>query len=246
MSDKNTFVNKIIDPNSLEGRMVQMQIDEASNSAQHAVRKMLHQMIDLVPGQMFRDIERFHKNFGIEPTQDPNHKLPADILKFRINFIFEELLEYAEAVGFCLDINNEFVPNYWDHINDQPQQTLKFNAEQAFDALIDLCYVALGTAYWHRFPFNQGWARVQEANMQKVRAQKAGDSKRGTAYDIVKPDGWKPPTLTDLLDETCPQCQGAGTYSNLEVEPDDCGACKGTGRRRRYDTETFNTKSEKE
>ena len=58
------------------------------------------------------------------------------------------------------------------------------------------------------------------------------------------------------VDVTCPNCgEKIKNYEfdvtklpikNLEVEPDDCGACKGTGRRRRYDTETFNTKSEKE
>jgi hypothetical protein len=36
--------------------------------------------------------------------------------------------------------------------------------------------------------------------MQKRRAQSANESKRGSAFDIVKPDGWTPPDLTDLLE----------------------------------------------
>lgn len=70
---------------------------------------------------------------------------------------------------------------------------------ESFDALIDLVYVALGTAYLHRFPFNEGWARVQEANMRKVRANKKSDSKRRTTHDVVKPPGWRSPELDDLV-----------------------------------------------
>ncbi len=68
-----------------------------------------------------------------------------------------------------------------------------------FDALIDLVYVALGTAYLHGFPFDLGWRRVHEANMKKVRATNAAQSARNSTHDVVKPPGWTAPTLDDLV-----------------------------------------------
>jgi predicted HAD superfamily Cof-like phosphohydrolase len=177
-------------------------------------------MIDLVPGQVFRDIERFHEKFHLEPTKDPGHRLPVDLLKFRIKFMMEELEEYCEAVGAMVRDNGEGG-------KDVLITTPRFDAEQAFDALIDLVYVALGTAYLHRFPFNDGWARVQEKNMQKVRAARPEDSKRGSGFDVVKPEGWTPPVLTDLLDEVCAQCFGVGACDDVGEVP--CRACGGKG-----------------
>ena len=217
-------VRRALDPRTVEARMLAQEVAEASDQVQQQVRCMMHQMLELLPGQLFRDIQRFHEKFGLEPTRDPGHQLPDDVLKFRIKFMFEELQEYVDAVGGSYGCPNISI------------DSAKFHAEDALDALIDLVYVALGTAFLHRFPFNEGWARVQEANMAKVRASGADDplSKRKHAIDIVKPPGWTPPVLVDLLDEKCPACQGTGTPSlTLATEPDDCGKCNGTGRRKR-------------
>jgi hypothetical protein len=202
--------------------------------------KMIADLVEAVPGQLFRDIERFYRKFGLEPTADPGHRLPDDVVKFRIKFLFEELQEYAEAVGF------QFA--YFDSTDtgsiDVVGNGKKFDAEAAFDGLIDLAVICLGTAYLHRFPFNAGWSRVYDANMKKVRAKSAADSKRGHAWDIVKPPGWAPPTLVDLLDEKCSACQGAGTSSDLSTEADDCRACAGTGRRNRASGSSVDTTGE--
>jgi len=88
---------------------------------------------------------------------------------FRIKFLIEELLEYCEAVGFEVQINKDA----WGQVDIQQirgEVRSVIRQEDAFDSLVDLCYVALGTAYLHRFPFNEGWDRVQAANMQKIRA----------------------------------------------------------------------------
>lgn len=231
------FVRRSRDPKSLEAAMMKKVVDDSAAQTQQQVRNMLQQMIALVPGQLFRDIELFHKKFELAPTENPGHQLPDDLLKFRIMFMLEELKEYCDAVGL------RFVTNTNVPLDTGTVPTTKaFDAEQAFDALIDLVYVALGTAYMHRFPFNDGWARVQAANMAKVRASGADDerSKRKHSADIVKPEGWKPPVLFDLLDEECDECEGRG---RVELEMLDaptgesqfakCGACDGKGRRRR-------------
>jgi predicted HAD superfamily Cof-like phosphohydrolase len=121
------------------------------------------------------DIAAFHQKFGLE-YNGPPRLLPSDLAMFRIKFLQEELNELCEGYA-------------------------EGNLEKAFDALIDLVYVALGTSYMMGLPFYSGWNEVQEANMQKVRAKEDGsDSKRGHGADVVKPEGWTPPSLTRLLE----------------------------------------------
>jgi len=57
------------------------------------------------------------------------------------------------------------------------------------DALADIIYVALGTAYQMGLPFDEIWRAVQRANMRKKR----GITKRGNAIDAIKPEGWTGP-----------------------------------------------------
>jgi len=122
---------------------------------------------------MMGDIKDFHEKFKLN-YDGPPRELLSDMGMFRIRFMKEELDEYAQA---CLDGNK---------------------AKQ-LDALVDLVYVALGTAYLQGFNFNEAWGRVHIANMKKVRALKAEHSARGSTYDVVKPPGWKPANLEDLV-----------------------------------------------
>jgi hypothetical protein len=73
--------------------------------------------------------------------------------------------------------------------------------EDAADALADLVYVALGTAHLMGLPFNAVWDEVQRANMMKERATGADDprSKRGHGFDVVKPEGFRPPNHTGII-----------------------------------------------
>ena len=52
------------------------------------------------------------------------------------------------------------------------------------------------------------WNDVQRANMSKVRAQKAADSKRGSQWDVVKPAGWVGPQTKQVLDKWIAHAQG--------------------------------------
>jgi predicted HAD superfamily Cof-like phosphohydrolase len=209
------FLRKAQKPGSMESKAMEQMMTESANQAQQHLRGMLQKMIEVVPGQLFRDVSEFHKKFELSPTASPGHAIQTSVASFRIKFMLEELSEYAESLGFYIH-SGVLEPTEYGNGG----QVVKFNAEKAFDGLIDLAYVVLGTAYLHRFPFNEGWARVQEANMAKVRATGDDDprSVRKSSIDIVKPEGWKPPVLTDLLDETCGGCLGFG-----------CVECKQTG-----------------
>lgn len=120
------------------------------------------------------DIKDFHRKFGLEYTGKPR-PLEPDLHNFRTNFMAEEIAEY----------NTDY------HKGDLAGQ---------LDALVDLLYVAFGTAHMHGFDIEKAWVRVHEANMKKTRTKNEAESKRGNIkYDVVKPPGWKPPNLEDLV-----------------------------------------------
>ena len=133
---------------------------------------MLH-MLDRNQFDMAADIEEFHEKFGLAYDGKPR-PLQRDLLKFRHRFIFEEFKEWVKAMkGGRLD--------------------------EEFDALIDLAYVMMGYAYMRGWNWRKAWARVHAKNMEKVRAQSAADSKRGSQFDVIKPKGWTPADLSDLV-----------------------------------------------
>lgn len=140
----------------------------------------------------FTDVGDFHRKFGLQTSDElpgPT-RVDENLINFRLGFLKEELREFEEAI------------EEGDHA-------------KAFDALIDLNYVSLGTAHLLGYPWEEGWEMVQRANMQKQRAAADGsDSKRGSSFDVVKPPGWLPPDIAQLLDGygfgrllfVCPGC----------------------------------------
>ncbi len=146
---------------------------------------------------------------ALRHARDIAREAPADDLEsFRIGFLIEELHEYVEA---CIK-------------NDQAH---------AFDALVDLAYVLFGTSHLHGFPFGIGWITVHRANMAKERCRldEVTAAKRGSAYDVVKPEGWEPPDLAAVLDAKrrqlqyvlarCPLCRARDEYPLTNV-PQPC------------------------
>lgn len=121
----------------------------------------------------FKLVEAFHRKFGLEYTKGPRG-LDVKMYEFRRNFMAEEFQEYVSAY-------------------------IAGDLEGQLDALVDLVYVVLGTAYLHGFDFNEAFRRVHAANMRKVRAQTEGESKRASALDVVKPEGWVRADLKDLV-----------------------------------------------
>jgi predicted HAD superfamily Cof-like phosphohydrolase len=139
------------------------------------------------------DIDHFHRHFHVA-YDGPPRSLPPDVFDFRVQFMAEELCEY---VGVS-DVTKKLIQSALSSLDWVVQQH-QANLHNEFDALIDLVYVALGTAHLQGLDFREGWRRVHHANMTKIRARKAEDSARGYVYDVVKPPDFEPPNLTDLL-----------------------------------------------
>lgn len=122
---------------------------------------------------LIMDVTAFHEKFN-RPSRSLDNDIEADLMKFRIRFLAEELKEInaASARGDLVEI---------------------------LDGLVDLVYVAIGTAHQLNMNFAEAWRRVQEANMAKVPVSAENPGKRGHATDIVKPEGWTPPCHKDLF-----------------------------------------------
>lgn len=112
----------------------------------------------------FQQVAAFHQKYELHP--DPNN---PEFQKARIAHMTEELTEYVKAV------KNE-------------------DREGQLDALVDLVYVALGTAYIDKFKFDEAFTEVHNANMKKIRQPSARSE-----WDVVKPEGWQPPKLKEFI-----------------------------------------------
>lgn len=125
----------------------------------------------------FDDVGDFHEKFDLDNVthRGPGlRQLDLETLEFRIRRLRDELEEIVDGVDAADDA-------------------------EVFDGLMDLVYIALGTAHLLGYPWQEGWDEVQRANMSKERAKSAEDSPYGTTQDIIKPEGWTAPDIRGVL-----------------------------------------------
>lgn len=123
--------------------------------------------------ETFQDVANLHAKFGFKARpvgEAPSKRLVA----FRLKFLYEELEELADALK-------------------------RDDLAEATDAIVDLVYVAWGTAWLLNLPVLDAWDLVHFANMQKKRVESASASRRGHEFDLKKPPGWEPPAVYTLL-----------------------------------------------
>ena len=136
------------------------------------------------------NIRDFHVKYGLG-YDGPPRILSRHLHSFRHEFMLEEAGEWHLAVS-----------HIGDHLEsgDPPDAAeITHHMAKSLDAIVDVMYVTLGTAYLQGFTekeISEAWRRVHEANMKKVR----GPSPRSEQFDIVKPPGWEPPKLDDLVE----------------------------------------------
>ena len=136
-----------------------------------------------------RDVEDFHRKFGISYAGKPR-SLGFELSQFRSKFMREEITEYerdSDSLDFELTIQ-DYSPN---QVMDQMSRTL--------DALVDLVYVALGTAHLHGFDFRAAWVKVHAANMAKEIDGEATSAESRMKLKLKKPPDWQPPDHSDLV-----------------------------------------------
>lgn len=127
------------------------------------------------------DVLQFMLKFGQVPRKEDGtefttpHRITLRKLLERYDFMLEELHEFLCATD----------PEFGAH-----------NMAELADALVDLVYVAKGTANLLNLPWDELWDDVQRANMAKER----GVGKRGNLVDCIKPAGWVPPKTQAILE----------------------------------------------
>lgn len=115
----------------------------------------------------YKDIKNMHKHYKVHKTVKNMDKETLELLlKFRINFLEEELNELRASD----------------------------NAEDAVDALIDLCVVAIGTLDLFKVDAQKAWDTVHKANMNKQVGVKASRPNPLGLPDLIKPEGWVAPS----------------------------------------------------
>jgi predicted HAD superfamily Cof-like phosphohydrolase len=117
-----------------------------------------------------QDIHEMHTKYGVREVVNKFDANKLDTyLTFRANFLQEELDELKTAK----------------------------NADDAVDALIDLCVVAIGTLDAFGVDAYTAWDRVHKANMNKEVGIKESRPNPLGLPDLIKPEGWTAPTHVD-------------------------------------------------
>lgn len=123
-----------------------------------------------------KDIAEMHEQFGVNKVVNKMTTTElVEYFNFRVKFLQEELDELKNAEL----------------------------AEDAIDALIDLCVVAIGTLDVFGVDGKEAWDRVHIANMKKQVGVKESRPNPLGLPDLIKPEGWTAPdhsNLRSLLD----------------------------------------------
>tara|TARA_R100001440_G_scaffold16745_1_gene28347 strand:+ start:2228 stop:2659 length:432 start_codon:yes stop_codon:yes gene_type:complete len=114
------------------------------------------------------------RNFINDLVKHKSKSLLIDYLKFRADFIHEELQELYTS------------------IEEQ-------NPEDVVDALIDIIVVAIGTLDCFDVRIDESWRAVHKANMTKTRGHKSTRPNPYYLPDLIKPEGWREPDHTDFV-----------------------------------------------
>lgn len=118
-------------------------------------------------------VTEFHNTFNV-PIAEHTSKFTNDRITLRLNLMFEELLEFAEASGavgtnhfhdLCVDAINRIRDKYI-HTSKYPER----NEVEMLDALCDMRVVNDGTILEAGFAnvFNQAIKEVHASNMSKT------------------------------------------------------------------------------
>lgn len=138
----------------------------------------------------FEDVKAFFDRFGVPYAVRPT-LLDDNTMDFRLARLEEEVREFIDS-----------------HMGG--------DLEGCADALVDLVYIALGTALCMGLPWQALWDEVQRANMEKVRAEHPAQSKHGTTLDVVKPEGWRAPDHSAALAGLTPTMEEPGLPRNWD------------------------------
>lgn len=133
------------------------------------------------------DIREMHTKFNVNNIiRNLDKNKLENFLKFRLDFLKEELIEAYESAGY--KVNFEI---------SKTGLASKEKLEDIVDACIDLCVVSIGTLDAFDVDAHLAWDRVHEKNMQKEPGVKESRPNPFSLPDLIKPAGWVAPSHSD-------------------------------------------------
>jgi len=140
------------------------------------------------------DIADMHTKFGVNPViNNLDYNQLMTFLQFRIDFLQEELDEMQAAKQKLNSMS--FAEVTYDIAKAEAHKA----ADDIVDALIDLCVVAIGTLNAFEVDAYEAWSRVHDKNMQKNAGVNKNRPNPLGLPDLIKPEGWTPPTHSDNI-----------------------------------------------
>lgn len=137
--------------------------------------------------KVFADNANMHAKYKVHDAVRAMDKSMLNAhLKFRLDFILEELTETYKAAGYALMANVQQV--------DVPENLGPDDAEEVVDGLVDVIVVATGTLDVLDIDSDKAWDEVHRANMNKDVGIKETRPNPLGLPDLIKGPTWQAPS----------------------------------------------------
>ena len=119
--------------------------------------------------------------------------------------VFHDQAFFMRACGQTTTEINPAQAKLYRSLIEEEMRELKVAEVQAdeveeFDAVLDLLVVLIGYGLSRGWPMLAGWDEVVRSNMAKIDPRTGKVSKREDGK-VLKPEGWTPPALADVLEQ---------------------------------------------
>ena len=119
--------------------------------------------------------------------------------------VFHDQAFFMRACGQTTTEINPAQSKLYRSLIEEEMRELKVAEVQAdeveeFDAVLDLLVVLIGYGLSRGWPMLAGWDEVVRSNMAKIDPRTGKVSKREDGK-VLKPEGWTPPALADVLEQ---------------------------------------------
>jgi predicted HAD superfamily Cof-like phosphohydrolase len=118
--------------------------------------------------------------------------------------VFHDQAFFMRACGQTTTEINPAQAKLYRALIEEEMRELKVAELQAdeveeFDAVLDLLVVLIGYGLSRGWPVLAGWEEVMRSNMAKIDPETGTVHKRADGK-ILKPEGWTPPALADVIE----------------------------------------------
>jgi predicted HAD superfamily Cof-like phosphohydrolase len=119
--------------------------------------------------------------------------------------VFHDQAFFMRACGQTTTEINPAQAKLYRSLIEEEMRELKVAEVQAdeveeFDAVLDLLVVLIGYGLSRGWPMLAGWDEVVRSNMAKIDPRTGVVNKREDGK-VLKPEGWTPPALADVLEQ---------------------------------------------